>query len=355
MHLKKEKDTTLRTQNIMKPVFFSFLLSGLYSRKETKPLQIVFATLFHLMSLSNTAFKIFCMTQQNTNWRLVCAAFVEAIPLSLWWLARIKKKDTFSLIKQLHFFADLLVFRDYERILKVTRVATIAVISFTFLHPIIRAIGYLTPSNTVSTCALGVVSSLMGWKRVAVYLLYEIFNTYPDKSATFAIVSFYVCYCYTLSLSLRHKHPHKAHEYQVYERTIRVFKDLEKAFSFIIFVIIFHIVFGILRRMLLILSTGQNVIKYVHLINSIVDFMTIIIIVLVAENAQQKANDLRISLFTHRDVNCSNGEYAKLTEDSRFLKLTGWGMFIIHKPLLLTLVAWLFTYGTILLPYYIPP
>ncbi|GFY48056.1 uncharacterized protein TNIN_177641 [Trichonephila inaurata madagascariensis] len=354
MHLKKEKDATLRTQNIMKPVFFSFLLIGLYSRKEAKPLQVVFATLFHLMSLSNAAFKIFCMTQ-NANLRLVCASAVEAIPLSLWWLARIKIKDILSLIKQLDFFADLLVLRDYERILKVTRVATIAVISFIFLHPVIRAIAYLIPSNTVYTCAFGVVSSIMGWKRVVIYLLYEVFNTYPQISAICTIISFYVCYCYTLSLSLRHKHLYKAHEYQVYERALRVFKDLEKAFSFLMFVIISHIVFGILRKMLLVLSTGQNVIKYVHLTNSIIDFMTIVTIVLAAENAQQEANDLRISLFTQRDVNCSNGEYARLTEDSRFFRLTGWGMFIIHKPLLLSLVAWLFTYGAILLPYYIPP
>ncbi|GFQ79951.1 uncharacterized protein TNCT_420931 [Trichonephila clavata] len=354
MHLKKEKDTTLQTENIMKPVFFLFLISGLYSRKETKPLQIVFATLFHLMSLSNEAFKIFCMTR-NTNWRLVCAAVVEAIPLSLWWLGRIKMKDILSLIKQLDFFVDLLVLRDYKRILKVTRLATIAVISFICLHPIIRAIGYLTPSNTFPTCALGVVSSLKGWKRVIMYLLYEVFNTYPETSVTFTVVSFYVCYCYTLSLSLRHKHFYKAREYKVYERTLRVFKDLEKVFSFLIFGIISHIVFRILRRMLLILSTGQNVIKYVHLMNLIVDMLTIVTIVLGAENAQQKANDLRISLFTNRGVNCSNGEYARLTEDSRFLRLTGWGMFILHKPLLLSLVAWLFTYGAILLPYYIPP
>ncbi|GFS70450.1 hypothetical protein NPIL_421261 [Nephila pilipes] len=100
---------------------------------------------------------------------------------------------------------------------------------------------------------------------------------------------------------------------------------------------------------------GQNFIVYVHLMNFVIDFVMIVTIVLVAENAQVKANDLRVSLFKYRDESYSNRDYARLTEDRKFLRLTGWGMFIIHKPLLLSLVAWLFTYAAILLQYYSPP
>ncbi|GFY48060.1 hypothetical protein TNIN_177681 [Trichonephila inaurata madagascariensis] len=80
--------------------------------------------------------------------------------------------------------------------------------------------------------------------------------------------------------------------------------------------------------------------------------MLMVATVLAADKVQLTANDFRMSLIafykTQDGIN-SYGEYAILHEDRERLRLTGWGMFIIKKPLLLSLSTWLFAYGVILL------
>ncbi|GFY48054.1 hypothetical protein TNIN_177621 [Trichonephila inaurata madagascariensis] len=82
--------------------------------------------------------------------------------------------------------------------------------------------------------------------------------------------------------------------------------------------------------------------------------MLMVATVLAADKVQLTANDFRISLFAFyktQDGIDSYGKYATLNEDRERFKLTGWGMFIIKKPLFLSLSAWLFAYGVILLQF----
>ncbi|GIX86272.1 uncharacterized protein CDAR_15911 [Caerostris darwini] len=89
-------------------------------------------------------------------------------------------------------------------------------------------------------------------------------------------------------------------------------------------------------------------VRNVHIPNtSFVDFFShatlMMVIVLYADHAQRKADEFRLSLYEYRRVNSSmEGKYDRFIEDSKYLKLTAWGVFTIQKPLLLGVVAWIF-------------
>ncbi|GIX97856.1 uncharacterized protein CDAR_77791 [Caerostris darwini] len=89
-------------------------------------------------------------------------------------------------------------------------------------------------------------------------------------------------------------------------------------------------------------------------IMSLVDFSVhatlMMIIVRSADHAQRKADKFRLSLYEHRQVSAAlEGKYDRLVEEWKYLKLTAWGVFTIQKPLLLGVVAWIFTYTAVLL------
>ncbi|GIY12322.1 hypothetical protein CDAR_266151 [Caerostris darwini] len=46
-----------------------------------------------------------------------------------------------------------------------------------------------------------------------------------------------------------------------------------------------------------------------------------------------------------------NGKWVKMLEDREALKFTAWGMFVLRKPVLLSMFAWPFAYGLILVEY----
>ncbi|GBO04879.1 hypothetical protein AVEN_260561-1 [Araneus ventricosus] len=50
-----------------------------------------------------------------------------------------------------------------------------------------------------------------------------------------------------------------------------------------------------------------------------------------------------------------NGQRLKISYDDKSMVLTGWDMFILRKPLLLSLAAWLFTYVVIIIQYFDNP
>ncbi|GIY23776.1 hypothetical protein CEXT_432941 [Caerostris extrusa] len=82
--------------------------------------------------------------------------------------------------------------------------------------------------------------------------------------------------------------------------------------------------------------------------------MVIVAMIISAENVQLKANEIRVSFMTLTQFDKSpkaNGKWIKILEDRHVLTLTAWGMFVIRKPILLTMIAWPFTYGLILLQF----
>ncbi|GIY01823.1 hypothetical protein CEXT_516521 [Caerostris extrusa] len=64
----------------------------------------------------------------------------------------------------------------------------------------------------------------------------------------------------------------------------------------------------------------------------IINAVLMIIIVLSADRVQKKADKFRLSLYQYLELNSVlNGEYLRILEDWRHLKLTAWGVFAIKN------------------------
>ncbi|GFS70452.1 uncharacterized protein NPIL_421281 [Nephila pilipes] len=358
-HPKKGNTVPVHVQNIVTPTLILFRLGGLYSKKRNRSRQIILALLFHVMYLWIVAFKIFCLSLK-LNWGSVSATVVKVIPLSLWWLVRLRMKKILSLVKKLELFGEEIPDRDCKKVSKLTKTVIIVATSVIFLHPIFRTLSTLIISEEVAVCLYHELYSIGKRNRAIIFLLHELFNNCPDAVITVSIVLFFSFYCYALSLALQNKRISKNQTYLVYERTLRIFKELENAFSPLIFLVFSHIVFEFLRIMFLIafmLNYDNTTIIYTEFLSFFTQVTLIFLTVLAADKAQVKANDLRVSLlafYKTRDAVNSSGEVATLIEDRKLLRFTAWGIFTIRKPLFLSLSAWLFAYGVILLQFMKP-
>ncbi|GFQ79947.1 uncharacterized protein TNCT_420911 [Trichonephila clavata] len=348
--LQKDNNIPTPIKSIWLPSLFLFRLSGLYSKKQNKRYQVALAVLFNVATLWVMAFKIFCVSQ-TLKWGTVFSAIIKVIPLILWWLVRLRMKKILSLVKKLDFFGEEISTR--ERISKFSKMVTVGAISLIFLQSVIRIL-IITISSPV--CIYRELISISKRNRVIIYILDEVFNRYPVAIIILTVVSFFATYCYTLSVALQGKHyTSKTQAFLVCERTLQIFRELENVFSPLILLVFSHIVFDFLRIMFIIVFTiryHQSIYLLSTFLNFITEIMLMVSTVLAADKVQLIANDYRISLFTFyktQDGINSCGECATFYEDRERLRRTGWAMFITRKPLLLSLSAWLFAYGVILL------
>ncbi|GFY05530.1 hypothetical protein TNCV_4370401 [Trichonephila clavipes] len=78
-----------------------------------------------------------------------------------------------------------------------------------------------------------------------------------------------------------------------------------------------------------------------------------------ADEVQAKANNTREIPCRIQIVSQKSGivniHHRRVSENDQSVTLTGWGMFTVRKPLLLSLAAWLFTYAVILIQYFFTP
>ncbi|GFY05533.1 uncharacterized protein TNCV_4370431 [Trichonephila clavipes] len=353
--LQKDNKIPSLIENIMAPILFLFRFCGLYSKKQNKLYQVILAVLFNVTTLGVVAFKIFCVSR-TLNWGTVFSAITKLIPLILWWLIRLRMKKILSLVKKLDFFGEEIIIR--ERISKLSKMVTIGVLSMIFLQSIIRILIITILSEEVAVCIYRELVSIGKRNRAIIYTLDELFNKCPDTIIILAVVSFFSTYCYTLSVALQDKHCiSKTQAFLVYERTLQNFRELESMFSPLILLVFSHIVFDFLKTMFKIVITikyHQSIFLLSECLKFLTDIMLMVATVLAADKVQRTANDFRISLiafYKTQDGISSCGEYATLHEDRERLRLTGWGMFIVRKPLLLSLSTWLFAYGVILLQF----
>ncbi|GIY12311.1 hypothetical protein CDAR_266091 [Caerostris darwini] len=93
---------------------------------------------------------------------------------------------------------------------------------------------------------------------------------------------------------------------------------------------------------------------HTNIADLLISVIMLIAITISAENVQRRANKFRIDLMTL--VNCkysakTNGKWVKMLKDRETLKFTVWGLFVLRKPVLLSMFAWPFAYGLILVEY----
>ncbi|GIY68659.1 uncharacterized protein CDAR_370561 [Caerostris darwini] len=145
------------------------------------------------------------------------------------------------------------------------------------------------------------------------------------------------------------------HAFKLYKTLLLNFEGVEETLSpfiLFLFVRIFSGFFMSLYALLYAVRVQNVPIPIMRFVELSVNATLMIIIVLSADHAQRKADQFRLSLYEYRQIDSSMEEkYDRFVEDSKYLKLTAWGVFTIQKPLLLGVVAWIFTYITVLLQF----
>ncbi|GFY48059.1 uncharacterized protein TNIN_177671 [Trichonephila inaurata madagascariensis] len=353
--LQKPNKIPTLIENIMAPILSLFRFCGLYSKKQNKLYQVILAVLFNVAALGVITFKIFCVSR-TLNWGTVFSAMIKLIPLILWWLVRLRMKKILFLVKKLDFFGEEIITR--ERNSKFSKMVTASALSMIFLQPMVRILIITIFPEEVAVCIYRELISIGKRNRVIIYTLDELFNRCPDTIIILAVVSFFTTYCYTLSVALKEKRCiSKTQSFLVHEKPLQIFRELESVFSPLILLIFSHIVFDFLKTMFMIVITikyHQSIFLPSECLKFLTDIMLMVATVLTADKVQLTANDYRKSLIAFcktQDGISSNGEFASLHEDRESIRLTGWGMFIVRKPVLLSLSAWLFAYGVILLQF----
>ncbi|GBM31575.1 hypothetical protein AVEN_11746-1 [Araneus ventricosus] len=106
------------------------------------------------------------------------------------------------------------------------------------------------------------------------------------------------------------------------------------------------------------MKKDQSIMIYSYFLDFISHICAAIALVLSADSLQNKINNFHMKYNCTYDspaVKISAGKVVRSYGYPKFLVLTGWGMFIVRKPLLLSMSAWLFTYAVIIIQFYYTP
>ncbi|GFT60898.1 uncharacterized protein NPIL_326401 [Nephila pilipes] len=303
------------------------------------------------MGLGIVLFKITCIIF-DFDWSILVTVCVKLTSLVLWWFVRSRKENIRKMMKNLELLEKELDDHNYEKLLRTSKIAAVFTILWVFLLPLVLSLRYFVNHGEVLTCVLLNFTSYLSFEGVISILLHEFASIYVNSSITNAIALFYSFYCYFLSVCLKEKERNLSQTLYLYERVIRIFGDIEKVLSALIFIAFGHFLVSLFKDMIVIISVVKNE-RRMMLISYGMDFIVTgvltAVVVLSAERAQCCAD--RVRQLCCEDPNNSKISFARLFEDRERLKLTGWGTFTIKKPLLLTLVAWLISYGVIILQF----
>ncbi|GFS70447.1 hypothetical protein NPIL_421231 [Nephila pilipes] len=107
------------------------------------------------------------------------------------------------------------------------------------------------------------------------------------------------------------------------------------------------------------MDSGKKNITYAYVMYFISNILLLVAMVLSADKVQRKANNAR-EFHCQIHIDCQkavfvNVNHSTISEKDQFVTLTGWEMFTLRKPLLLSLAAWIFTYAVILIQYFFTP
>ncbi|GIY68645.1 hypothetical protein CDAR_370461 [Caerostris darwini] len=96
---------------------------------------------------------------------------------------------------------------------------------------------------------------------------------------------------------------------------------------------------------------GKGAEIYISFVELVLVIMATATMTFSAETVQLKANEVRVTFMSSESNKYStgvNGKWVKLFEDRNVLSLTAWRMFTIRRSILLSLFAWPFVYGLVL-------
>ncbi|GIX88196.1 uncharacterized protein CDAR_269311 [Caerostris darwini] len=270
----------------------------------------------------------------------------------LWCFVRTRRGKILDLIEKLESLQEKLDYDSYKKALKISKIATVCAFLVICLQPFVLALRYFLNQGEGLTCVLLEMSSDEKFKSVVTILLHEFASIYVNTSITYSVALFYTLYCYVFALCLKEEERSVSQTFCVYQKVLQIFKNIEKVLSVLIFIVLAHFLVSLFKDMIVLVNVAKSGQKEMLLSYS-VDFITCgaltTIVVFSAEIIQCRANSIRefLSNFIGKPYGL-NISCIKLFEDQERLKLTGWGTFTLRKPLLLTLVAWLISYGVII-------
>ncbi|KAG8186992.1 hypothetical protein JTE90_005764 [Oedothorax gibbosus] len=351
----KKVSLSVDTSSALKPILFLFLFSGI-DLTESKKKWLVFlsALYFHVMCLGIIVFKTICLVERF-HWSLLVTMTMKLTSLVMWWFVYTKKASVISLVGELKTINEELSHEDYKRIKRWSIAAAVCAAIIICVQPFLLSLRYIIPSGVGVACQLLRFSKNDPWS-VMVVLFHEFVSIYVNMSLNFPVSVLYAMFCYTISKSLvggRNKRTKESTLF-MYKFVLSVFKQIEVAFSAIILILFGHFLATLFKDMVVLMSvfkSGKYVTVYAYLFDFTLNATLTTIVVLAAGGLQQNANDLRESIFRFPELpgeTGSTGQYFKISEERKNLRLTGWGMFSLKKPLLLTVVTWLITYAVII-------
>ncbi|GIY12306.1 uncharacterized protein CDAR_266051 [Caerostris darwini] len=241
---------------------------------------------------------------------------------------------------------------DRQRLAKIAKISSICVILLSCLYASLWIINFGIFKR--AHCPFEVPNADIK-NILSLNVAYEFGSAYVDNYTIFSFAAFYIPHCSVINNGLYMRKRHRDHALKLYKSLLKHFEGIEETLSpFILFLLvrIFSGFFMSFYVLLYAVRVQNAIIPFMSFIEFFVNATLMMIAVLSADHAQRKANQCRLSLYEYRQVNSlMEGKYDRFIEDSKYLKLTAWGVFTIQEPLLLGVVAWIFTYTTVLLQF----
>lgn len=352
-HSMNEIGQSNKIKNVLKPVLFLFLLSGIdLTRSRRKWLIFVFCLYFHVACLGIILLKIICLIQKF-QWNILVTMTTKVMVLALWWFVYMRKKIFITLIEELKTFNEELSVADCRKLKRTSTSAAAGVVITLCVQPIILSLRYFIPSKNGLTCNYLEVSEDQALNAFVI-LFHEFSVVYVNVNIPFAVSLFYAIFCHTFSKCISETNRSKTQTLILYKNVLRIFKGMENGFSATIFMTFAYFVGNLFKAMVVVIfvfKSNKSTMVYAYLIDFTLNTILTTIVVLSAEKLQQNANTLHQTIFRYSEVpgrSCFSGQYFKIFEERKHLQLSGWGMFILKKSLLLSITAWLITYGVII-------
>ncbi|GIY67515.1 uncharacterized protein CDAR_421941 [Caerostris darwini] len=326
----------------MRPVMFLFLLSGLISSKSNQKCRVILLITFHAIFLEILVLRVYCLCTDFTLGRLL-STLEKLLSLLMWWCVRLNIENITNLVEQLEAFVGHAGFQKSQKLFKISKRVVNGMVFIMFFIPALRIFHHLMSPTDLHSCILRMMprSRCM---TIITYFLYELSNSYINTAPLYAVCVFYSMFCFVFAASFLDK---ESPERQIKLKSIEIFKALEDTFSFIIFAVFTIFLFSFFKLIFLfsyMLKSSGTVVTYTYALNFASHLVLVVVVVLSADNVQQKMNHLYYKFSNDSDLDTAlNPHYLNALEDHESWTLTGWRMFAVRKPLLLSLSAWLFT------------
>ncbi|GFT55067.1 uncharacterized protein NPIL_322011 [Nephila pilipes] len=276
--------------------------------------------------------------------------------LLLWWIIRVRRKNIHALVRKLESLKAGLDFRDYKKLMVLSKLAVYGVLLVIFLKPSVRIWNSIRKPDLKKICLLLQVNATLEVKHKINFVFFEFFSSYVETCITYATVIFYSMFCVTFALCLKFKMRSRSQTHRIYLKTLQIFEKFEETFSIMMFIVFAVLLLRIFRNLVaavFVYNKSNTLPLNDSTVQIVLDVFLAFAIVFSAESMQNNADVLRQSLFSYSNspYNFSflSAQYVKISEDRKRLRLTAWNTFVVRKSLLLTLAGWIFTYVVILL------